>query len=321
MKKELVVKYIVGDANQQERLLVDNWAAEHSDNRRELEEMKKVWNIGKSSGQVPEIDIDRAWLDFVGRRNERINNIRPLVAPRKSRRVNGLRIAVALFVFCLFGFWILRSIWSVEQSLETGEQVQHVGLPDGSTVHLNTHAEMVYQKSWLRKDRRVQLRRGAIFFDVKRDHKHPFIVESGTSKIKVLGTSFQVRREGANTEVIVASGAVKVIHDGQEIILKPDQMVVVSDTLKNTVRVDTVPDQLYRYYVHEEFMFENTTLERVFDVLGKAYDKQFLIEDPEIKKLTYNATFEQQSLQEILEVIVKTFGLTIQQKDNVYYIN
>ncbi|MBD1424982.1 FecR family protein [Sphingobacterium arenae] len=308
--KELIIKYIVGEANNQERLLVEAWVAEQSDNKKELEEMKKVWDIGGEFNEVPEINIDKAWSDFVRMRGK-----------GKRYSLNWMHIAASLVLLGAFAFWGLRSFLSVETQLATDLQVQHIGLPDGSTVHLNTHAEMVYRKQWLEKDRKVRLLKGEVFFDVKKDIHHPFVIESGKSKITVLGTSFQVRRDGMDTEVIVASGAVKVGYRGQEVVLKPNQMIVVSDTSDREARIDTVPDQLYRYYVHQEFTFENTPLPRVFEILGKAYQKKFLIEDPRIKALTYTATFEQQDLNEIIDVILKTFSLKISKKDEAYYIN
>lgn len=321
MKKELIVKYIVGEADRQERLLVEAWIAENSDNKKELEEMKKVWDIGEESGQIPEIDIDNAWSNFVRMRDEENKKIKSINSTPKRNALNWMIIAASLLLFGALAFWGLQSTWSVEKKLKTDLQIQHVGLPDGSTVHLNTHAEMIYQKEWLGKARKVQLSKGEIFFDVKEDRKHPFVIESGKSKITVLGTSFHVRREGIHTEVIVASGSVKVDYMGQELILKPNQMVTVSDTSNQKIEVDTVPDQLYRYYVHQEFVFENTPLPRVFEVLGKAYGKQFIIEDPQAKTLQYTATFEQQNLAEIVDVILKTFDLKMVKKDNVYHIH
>src|SRR5690606_15747705 len=200
-------------------------------------------------------------------------------------------------------------------------QVQQAGLPDGGTAHFNTYAEITYRNDWLGRGRNVHLVRSEVFSDVSRDTKQTFGIESGLSKFTLLGTSFHVRREGTDTEVIVASGSVKVAHGRQELVLKPDQMVVFSDTAKKEIRVKPVPDQLYRYYVHEEFMFENTPLQRVFDVLGKAYGKKFLIQDPQTKTLPYTATFEQQSLKDMLEVILKTFDLKMQHRDSIYYIN
>ncbi|WP_257658631.1 FecR domain-containing protein [Parapedobacter lycopersici] len=320
MKKELIVKYIVGEADHQERRLVEAWVAKHRDNKKELEEMKKVWDIGEETGVVPEINIDNLWSDFVRMRDER-NKVKTLDAPKKRTMRNWISIAASLLLFGALAVWGVQSIFRVEKVLKTDLQVQHTGLPDGSMVYLNSHATMVYQKEWLGKDRKVQLLKGAVFFDVKRDQQHPFVIESGKSKITVLGTSFHVRRDGNETEVIVASGSVKVSHHGQELVLKPNQMVVVSDTSTHQVLIDTVPDQLYRYYVHQEFIFENTPLPRVFDVLGRAYGKQFLIENPKAKLLKYTATFEQQQLAEILDVILKTFDLKLTKKDNVYYIN
>lgn len=322
MNEELIIKYIAGEADQEERLRVENWIAENSGNKREFERMEKLWKaFGDRGEEAPQIDLDMVWADFLRKRDARENRLHLLHSRRKRRTMSALGAAAALLVFCTLGFWTLRAVLSVENTLKTAMQVQHAELPDGSTAHLNTHAEMTYRKNWLGRDRKVHLVRGEVFFDVSRDPEHPFVIESGKSKITVLGTSFHVRREGTDTEVIVASGSVKVAHGRQELVLKPDQMVVVSDTAKKEIRVKPVPDQLYRYYVHEEFMFENTPLQRVFDVLGKAYGKKFLIQDPQTKTLPYTATFEQQSLKDMLEVILKTFDLKMQHRDSVYYIN
>ncbi|GGH30186.1 DUF4974 domain-containing protein [Sphingobacterium alkalisoli] len=320
MKKELIVKYIVGETDQQERLSVEAWIAANSNNKKELEEMKRVWLIGGDPRQIPDIDIDNAWSDFVRMRDEGSNKLQTFNTVPKRNSLKWISIAASLFLVGVFAFWGLQSTLRLEKKLKTQWQIKHVGLPDGSIVHLNSHAEMLYQKEWLGKNRKVQLLKGEVFFDVKKDKNHPFVIESGKSKITVLGTSFHVRREGIDTEVIVASGAVRVNHGGQELVLKPKQMVVVSDTAKLKIRVDTVPDQLYRYYVHQEFMFENTPLTRVYEVLGKAYGRQFVIVSETTRELKYTATFEQQTLTEILDVVLKTFDLKMNQKDNVYYI-
>lgn len=311
MKRELIVKYIVGEADQRERSEVERWIAEDRNNRVEFEKMKKIWDIGEGAEQVPDVDIDNAWSNFVRMRDGRTKHI----------RWNRWAVAAAMLVFCALGFWVMQASLGDQQTLKTEMQVQHAVLPDGSTVHLNTHAEMSYEKGWLGKYRHVQLRKGEGFFDVKKDPEHPFVIQTGRSKITVLGTSFHVRREGVFTEVIVASGSVKVTHDEQEIVLKPNQMVLLSDTSTKEMRVDTVPDQLYRYYVRQEFIFENTDLKRVFEILGKAYGQQFIIDNPKTRELPYTATFEQQSLQEIVETILKTFDLKMVKKDNIYHIN
>ncbi|NGM64402.1 FecR domain-containing protein [Sphingobacterium sp. SGR-19] len=311
MNSELIVKYIVGEADQQERSVVERWIAEDTNNKQEFEKMKKIWDMGEWTEQVPDVDIDDAWSNFLRMRDGR----------KKHISWNRWAIAAALLVFCALGFWAMEASLGDRKTFRTETQVQYATLPDGSTVHLNTHAEMHYGKGWLDKYRHVQLHKGEVFFDVKKDPKHPFVIQAGKSEITVLGTSFHVRREGVLTEVIVASGSVKVARGQQQVVLKPNQMVLLADTSTAEIRIDTVPDQLYRYYVRQEFIFENTELQRVFEVLGKAYGKQFVIDNPKTRELPYTATFEQQSLQEILEAILKTFDLKIVKKDNVYHIN
>src|SRR5690606_30723037 len=112
--KELIIKYIVGEADNQERLLVEAWVAEHNDNRKELEEMKKVWDIGKEPINIPEIDVDKAWSDFVRLRDG-----------RKRHNLNWISVAASLLLLGAFAFWGLQSTLSIEKKLKTDLQVQH----------------------------------------------------------------------------------------------------------------------------------------------------------------------------------------------------
>src|SRR5690606_40494805 len=86
MKKELIVKYIVGEADRQERLLVELWIAENSNNKKELEDMKKVWGIGEERTPLPEINIDNAWSDFVRMREEQSSKVKPLGTIKRNKR-------------------------------------------------------------------------------------------------------------------------------------------------------------------------------------------------------------------------------------------
>src|SRR5690606_21795815 len=128
MKKELIVKYIIGEADQQDRLLVEAWIAENDSNKTELEEMKKVWDIGNEPGEIPEIDIDSAWSNFVKMRDNQSSKVVPLNTTGKKKYSSWISIAASL-LFGVLAFWGLQSIFSVEELLKTDLQIQHVGLP------------------------------------------------------------------------------------------------------------------------------------------------------------------------------------------------
>ena len=63
--------------------------------------------------------------------------------------------------------------------------------------------------------REVDLVEGEALFDVSRDRKRPFVVHAGRARVRVLGTSFTVRRfEDDSVEVTVLEGLVEVGETG-----------------------------------------------------------------------------------------------------------
>ncbi len=320
MSKEELVKYISGDLSAERKEVVEAWIKENPEHEKEYTDMKKIWEWSGASDSSPEVDVDRAWSDFVKLRDNRPQQIVTLEDRKRSLSWKKWMVAAAVAVLLMSSWAILSWTLSTSLSLSSNDVLQQAALPDGSTVYLNKQTVLDYKKNWLAKERTVVLSKGEAFFDVKRDTMQPFVIQSGNSKITVLGTSFHVRRAKGETEVIVSSGSVRVDHGNSYVRLKPNDRVVIRDTVRTQVKVDTVEDQLYKYYIHQEFIFENTPLSRVFDVLGKAFDKKFVVVNEKDKALRYTATFERQTLNEMLDVLLKTFDLKIEKKGNVYYI-
>lgn len=89
----------------------------------------------------------------------------------------------------------------------TGE-VRNVHLADGSMVTLAPASAISVTIADGRRD--VRLLRGEAWFDVNHDTAHPFRVLSGPSQTRVLGTAFDVRMQGGETDVEVNRGHVEV---------------------------------------------------------------------------------------------------------------
>ena len=59
-------------------------------------------------------------------------------------------------------------------------------VPDGSTVVLNKGAKLEYGNNF-NKNRTLELT-GEAYFNVAKNESNPFVINVGTSKVKVLGT-------------------------------------------------------------------------------------------------------------------------------------
>ena len=89
----------------------------------------------------------------------------------------------------------------------TGEQ-RMTSLPDGSTVNLNTQTSL--QVMYTETERKILLAEGQAFFSVAHELRRPFIVHTGDTTMRALGTEFDVYRKDGFVKVAVISGMVEV---------------------------------------------------------------------------------------------------------------
>ncbi|WP_033075044.1 FecR family protein [Sphingopyxis sp. MWB1] len=128
----------------------------------------------------------------------------PALARRKFLVAGGGAIAASLAAFVGYGVITSRS------AIATGKgDLRRVTLAEGSAVTLNTDSRI--HPRIAEGLREVELVEGEALFDVTRDPKRPFIVHAGNARVRVLGTSFTVRRfDDDSVEITVFEGLVEV---------------------------------------------------------------------------------------------------------------
>lgn len=97
------------------------------------------------------------------------------------------------------------------------------------------------------------------------------------------------------------------MHANEKIIVKKD-----NDVLEKEKKTGT----LYNYYRTKEFECDNTPLWKLVEVLNLAYNTHIVIERKELRNLPLTTTFNDQSLDTILEIIRQTFGITLTKTGN-----
>ncbi len=86
---------------------------------------------------------------------------------------------------------------------------RRIALTEGSAITLNTDSHI--EPRLEERLRQVDLVRGEALFDVSRDPNRPFVVHAGDVRVRVLGTSFSMRRfDDGSVEVAVLEGHVEV---------------------------------------------------------------------------------------------------------------
>ena len=226
-------------------------------------------------------------------------------------------IAASLLIPVLLGsasyIWYTSSnetpsqlVW---QTVETQPgQRSVVELSDGTRVWLNSATKLTYPVTFDKKNRDVKLI-GEAFFDVSRMEKKPFRVDLGDLNIKVLGTEFNVHNYPAEekTRVFLKSGSVELYsgeEDTQRSLYKmnPGERAVF-DNGEHGLFIEKGHPELCMAWMDGKMVFRGNSMTEVVMRLNRNFNIDIRIIDPEIADYTYTATFQHESLEQILELL------------------
>ncbi len=310
----LLVKYLLQEATPSENAQVETWLAQSDANRKELEQLTYLWKESEKAAAVNTIDEQEAWQRFIALRNKK--KTAHVISIANAKR--WLQIAAAILVLFAGGWW--ASIYfntnaNRMELVQTQEAVTADTLPDGSIVTLNKHSSIEYKEKFTRGNTRAVKLQGEAFFNVTANKEKPFVITVNDVEVKVVGTSFNIKTMNGQTEVIVKTGIVEVTRKGKTIRLLPNEKTVTpaGDTALFKTQVS---DKLYNYYQSKEFVCDNTPLWRLVQVLNEAYQSNVVIGREELRNLRLNTTFSNESLDNVLDIIAKTFQLHVVKTEN-----
>lgn len=178
-------------------------------------------------------------------------------------------------------------------------------LTDGTKVWLNSASKLRFPTRFAGGKREVSLE-GEAYFEVARNERMPFIVNTGQSKIRVLGTAFNVSAyNNENVVTTLAKGSVEVNCNDVTANLVPGKQAVVDRLGRiNTKNVDVA---LYTSWLKGVFEFENMSLYEIASKLSRWYGVDFDFVDKSCMERRFTGGFRKSDpANECLEIIEKT---------------
>mgnify|MGYP000762254174 FL=1 len=192
-----------------------------------------------------------------------------------------------------------------------------VNLPDGSKVWLNAGSSLKYPTQFNDKQRVVSMQ-GEAYFEVESDKEHPFIVKTKQLTVEATGTAFNVNAYAPDhvAAVTLVKGKVAVTLDQKKTIsLSPGEKIDynLATSLYNVNKTNT-----YKWCSWKDgiLIFRDDPLEYVFKRLGQTYNVEFILKDAELGKYSYKATFEGESLNEILRLLEMSAPIRCKEVSN-----
>ena len=185
-------------------------------------------------------------------------------------------------------------------------------LADGTRVILNVQSRLRVPVTYGAGARDVYLE-GEALFEVTHDEKAPFRVHAAGLLAEDLGTAFVVRAypEDAPT-VVVASGVVAVHGDSvaasQSVTLTAGQLGRMNADGRLTVgrHVDVAA---HTAWTEGRLEFDEVPLSQVARELERWYDLDITIADSALAHAALTASFENQPLNEVLNVVTRTLDI------------
>ena len=293
-----------------------------------VEEAERIWKLTGSAGIDPAVDLNIDLEHEMARFNERLlkEETAPATAQAPVPMARGLRLvwryaAAAVILIAAVLFWMQvgtdgdAGLVLVETAID---EIREVTLPDNSTVLLNENSRISYAADF--SERFVQMS-GEVFFDVERDEARPFQIQSGKSRVEVLGTSFVVRyrADEPDIRVTVSTGRVafSIPETNQREVLDPGYQGRLQ---KATNRLSVAPndDPNYQIWRNHSLLFEDTPVSDVVEAMRTHFG--IVIEDPsaELGACTFSAEFEAPALDDVIELLSFTVDIDVSVQNDVY---
>lgn len=306
----LIARNLAGLADQGEIDQMNEWISMSEANHRYFEQVRNIWNESDMQINPDKISIPDA-LDKV---LSRFSKPEPL-----KKLWNFWQKIAAVMIIPLISGTLLLTYFKNNRSASPENQVYNevyaafgthssITLADSTIVWLNSGSRFKYPEKFRSKDREVFLD-GEAYFEVKSDLYHPFVVNTNGLQVIATGTKFNIFGYDSQSvaEVTLVSG--KVIVNGKEgngskLIseLKPGQHLEYN--LKNSEKNITEEDT-YKYIAWKDgkLIFRNDAMIDVLNKIGLIFNVDFEIHGEKLKDFRYRATFEDETLDQILKLL------------------
>lgn len=287
----------------------NNWANESDDNRKLLNDVKKILQSVKfKNEEISELALNKYWQQLLDKIVERENGkeYKHLKKPNRTSFYISIAAIAAMIVIMVGFFWFNKEVDNNKLKTDYG-QIKEKLLPDSSLVILNANSKIVTKDFHAGEDREVWLEGEAYFKVHKTVSKDKFIVHTNKIDIVVTGTQFNVYSRDNKTHVYLKEGSILVkSKTGDDWIkMSPGDYLVLDNNQLTPPVKDATAGKTILDWQNKQMIFDNTPLEevahRITDVYGIEVDIAEDIKNEPITGIMPNDN---------LNVLLKTFEVS-----------
>lgn len=307
--EKLLTCYFQGNLNQKDLQDLEDWKNASSENQKIFEDSQKAWEGLEQLRLMKKYDAGKAIHKVEQKINSRKNSQNLIEIFRKVAAVLILPLIIAT-IWMAFEKTTPESEYREWHTLKTpaGMRSEFI-LPDSTKVYLNSETSLTYPLAFDNDKREVRLI-GEAYFEVAENKKVPFVVDAGTIDIEVTGTEFKASNYQHENllEVVLVSGEVN-LYEGNYTEDKNMLTPLVPgerfrfDQENKTMNIKNVDVEKYLAWKDGILMFRDDSMEEVVQRMNRWFNVEIQLTGPDLTDYVYTATFEDESLMQILELL------------------
>lgn len=277
MERKILYRFFEGKASYEEEEEVCDWTEASEENMQEYIKERKYFDlllIQNKKNMTPHSSYGKVF---------QLNNLIKYAA------------VVALFIVCGLQVYLITKPETDQDmntiTVPTGQRVNLL-LSDGTNVWLNSGTKMRYPASFTKGKREVTLD-GEGYFEVAKDTRRPFVVQTGKYDIQVLGTKFNVEAydDDPSFSAALMEGSIQISDKTEPsniILLKPEQKA-------NYINGQLVVEKIQNYDLYRWrdglLCFEHIAFNDLMKEFEKTYDIRIINENKNLDNYICSGKF------------------------------
>lgn len=306
----LIARHLSGETSPEEQNEFREWLNARESNQQEFRKLAITFQLSKSAYQSA--GKKRVFNKIKSKISE--ESLHYSLNERNKPRVNWPWVSVAASIILLIvsGFFFFNDnlLQGSEGELSSAimlktnppGQKSKVFLPDGSIVWLNSASSIRYEREFNDSVRLIRLA-GEAYFDVKKDARRPFIVQSGEIYTTALGTAFNVRAYDMHQiTVALTHGKVNVSLPSQNSALEidPGEGVDFTEGEQMSFRKITIDPEKVKMWKDGLLELDNASLEQTIKKLERWYGVEIVMVNTPTRPWNAKGLFDNEYLENVL---------------------
>lgn len=304
-------RYMNHELSGQEYIEVEEWINASEENRKMAEDYYEL-SFAVTSLQIIKRSAPQKALEKVNKR----------IQERQFRKlylfVQKVAVILLLPLLALSGFLLLQSkeetpVVYLEARMTPG-MIGSTVLPDGTKIWLNSSSYLKYPTHFPGPTREVTLD-GEAYFEVAENAEKPFIVHTGNSSVKVLGTEFNVDAYSSNDFIAttLVNGSIEFSYQNEydisrTIIVEPNEQAYYDKkTCQTQIGETYVPKDIA--WKKGQIVLNDTPLSDILWILSKRFNVEFIIKNSAFYKYSFTGVFTNQQIERVLEHFKRSSGI------------